>query len=124
MLFQARASCKIRHITNSKQNNSTYKKKNKQLSLSQMTNFRLFQTKEFADNNFKFDKNDTKFSKRVENSNFYFSHSVFKRLVLQTRKNQGLFGKGLKHLSVNNSKKHGGKKTAVQDLDVIKYIYS
>ena len=23
-----------------------------------------------------------------------FSHSVFKRLVLQTRKNQGLFGKG------------------------------
>ena len=29
-------------------------------------------------------------------SNFSFSHSVFKRLVLQTRKNQGLFGKGLK----------------------------
>ena len=28
-------------------------------------------------------------------SNFSFSHSVFKRLVLQTRKNQGLFGKGL-----------------------------
>ena len=27
-------------------------------------------------------------------SNFSFSHSVFKRLVLQTRKNQGLFGKG------------------------------
>ena len=27
--------------------------------------------------------------------NFSFSHSVFKRLVLQTRKNQGLFGKGL-----------------------------
>ena len=26
---------------------------------------------------------------------FSFSHSVFKRLVLQTRKNQGLFGKGL-----------------------------
>ena len=25
-----------------------------------------------------------------------FSHSVFKRLALQTRKNQGLFGKGLK----------------------------
>ena len=28
-------------------------------------------------------------------SNFSFSHSVFKRLILQTRKNQGLFGKGL-----------------------------
>ena len=28
-------------------------------------------------------------------SNFSFSHSVFKRPVLQTRKNQGLFGKGL-----------------------------
>ena len=44
--------------------------------------------------------------KRVENtvekekllvmSNFSFSHNVFKRLVLQTHKNQGLFGKGLK----------------------------
>ena len=29
-------------------------------------------------------------------SNFCFSDSVFKRLVLQTHKNQGLFGKGLK----------------------------
>ena len=28
-------------------------------------------------------------------SNFSFFHSVFKRLVLQTRKNQGLSGKGL-----------------------------
>ena len=28
-------------------------------------------------------------------SNSTFSHSVFKRLVLQTRKNEGLFGKGL-----------------------------
>ena len=27
---------------------------------------------------------------------FSFSHSVFKRLVRQTRKGQGLFGKGLK----------------------------
>ena len=32
-------------------------------------------------------------------SNFSFSHSVFKRLVLHTCKNQGLFGKGLKHLN-------------------------
>ena len=28
-------------------------------------------------------------------TNFAFSHSVFKRLEQQTRKNQGLFGKGL-----------------------------
>ena len=33
--------------------------------------------------------------KLLVRSNFSFSHSVFKRLVLQTRKNQGLFGKGL-----------------------------
>ena len=30
-------------------------------------------------------------------SNFCFSHSVFKRLILQTGKNKGLFGKGLLH---------------------------
>ena len=30
-------------------------------------------------------------------SNFSFSHNVSKRLVLQTRENQGLFGKGLKY---------------------------
>ena len=29
---------------------------------------------------------------------FSFSHNVFKRFVLQTRKNQGLFGKGLKYI--------------------------
>ena len=29
-------------------------------------------------------------------SNFSFSHSVFKRLVRQTRKNQGFFGKELR----------------------------
>ena len=33
--------------------------------------------------------------KLLVTSNFCFSHSVSKRLVLQTRKNQGLFGKGL-----------------------------
>ena len=61
--------------------------------------------KEFADDNSKFNENGGKVSKRVENtgekekllvtSNFSFSHSVFKRLVLQTRENQSLFGKGL-----------------------------
>ena len=34
--------------------------------------------------------------KLLVTSNFSFSHSVFKSLVMQTRKNQGLFGKGLK----------------------------
>ena len=33
--------------------------------------------------------------KLLVTSNFSFSYSVFKTLVLQTRKNQGLFGKGL-----------------------------
>ena len=33
--------------------------------------------------------------------NFSFSHSVFKRLVLQTCKNKGLFGKPLKPLPAN-----------------------
>ena len=33
--------------------------------------------------------------KLLVTSNFSFSHSVFKRLVQQTHKNQGLFGKGL-----------------------------
>ena len=36
--------------------------------------------------------------KLLVTSNFYFSRSVFKRLLLQTRKNQGLFGKGLSNL--------------------------
>ena len=33
-----------------------------------MTNFRLFQTEEFADNNFKFDENGRKLPKRFENT--------------------------------------------------------
>ena len=40
--------------------------------------------------------------KLLVTSNFSFSHGVFKRLVLQTRKNQGLFGKGLKGYSALN----------------------
>ena len=62
-----------------------------------MTNFRLFQSE---DNNFKFDKNGREKTlqekeKLLVTSNFSFSHNIFKRLVLQTCKNQGLFGKGL-----------------------------
>ena len=64
--------------------------------------------KQFADGNFKFDKNGSKFFKQVENtvgkgeimSNFYFSHSVFKRGLLPTFKNQGLFWKELMYGSV------------------------
>ena len=67
--------------------------------------------KEFADNNFKFDINGRTFSKQVENnvgkgeitSTFSFSYNVFKRFVLQTRKTQGLFGKGLKNLQKTSS---------------------
>ena len=33
--------------------------------------------------------------------NFSFSHSLSKRLVLQTRENQGLFGKGIKRLGIS-----------------------
>ena len=36
------------------------------LTLSQMSNFRLFQTGRVSDNNLKFDENGRKFSKRVE----------------------------------------------------------
>ena len=71
--------------------------------LTQATNFIFFQTERFADDNFKHDENGRKFSKIVENTlgkreiarNFSFSYSVFKRLVLQTHKNKGLYGKGL-----------------------------
>ena len=60
---------------------------------------------EFSDGNSRFDENGRKFSKRVENTvgkgeiaryeQFSFSHSVFKRLALKTRKNKGLFEKGI-----------------------------
>ena len=38
------------------------------LTLSQTTNFRLFQLKEIADDNSKFDENGRKLSKRIENT--------------------------------------------------------
>ena len=62
--------------------------------------------KGFADDNLKFDENGRKFLNRVENivrkgeivryEQFLLFYSVFKRLVLQTCKNQGLFWKGEK----------------------------
>ena len=42
--------------------------------------------------------------KLLVSSNFSFSHSVFKKLVLLTRKNQGLFGKGLKNVECKGKK--------------------
>ena len=36
--------------------------------------------------------------KLLVTANFFFSHSAFKRLVLQTRENQGLFGKRLNRI--------------------------
>ena len=61
--------------------------------------------KGFADDNYKFDENGRKFPRWVQNTSgkgkiahneqFSFSRSFFKRLVLQTSENQGLFGKGL-----------------------------
>ena len=85
--------------------------------LSKRQNVGDSKLKELANDNFKFDENGKKLFKRVRNtvgkgeislllvmSNFSFSHSVFKRLLLQTLKNQGLFGKGLKLLICNKRK--------------------
>ena len=57
--------------------------------------------KEFAEDNFKLDKNGRKFSKRVENTvgKGGIARSVFKSPVLQTSNKQGLLGKGLKNYS-------------------------
>ena len=73
--------------------------------------------KGFADANSKLDENGRKFSKRIENtvekekllvmSNFSFSHSVFERLVLHTRKTQGLFGNGLRCIAVEKFVRKG-----------------
>ena len=70
--------------------------------------------KEFTDCNSKFDKNGRKFSKWVENTSGngkiacyeQCSHNVLKRLVLQTHKNLGLFGKGLKFFKKNLTHSH------------------
>ena len=59
----------------------------KGLTLSQTTNLRLSEIKEYADGDFKLDENGRKFSKRKENTVgrgeiARYMHSVFKRLVL------------------------------------------
>ena len=79
------------------------------LTLSQMTNFRLFQIERVCRQQFQNwwqwqkilqmgRKQCGKKEKWLVMSNFSFSHIVYKRPVLQTRKNQGLFRKELKIL--------------------------
>ena len=74
------------------------------LTLSQTTNFRLFQAKRVCRWQFQMLVKMTESSlhrqktwwekeKLLVMSNFSFSHGVFKRLVLQTRKTPGLCGK-------------------------------
>ena len=67
--------------------------------------FWTFQQKEFAD---KFEIKMAESSRKgkkaqweeklLVKSNFSFSHCLCKRLVLQTCKNKGFFGKGLRHI--------------------------
>ena len=76
------------------------------LTLSHMTKFRLFQIKRVCRQWFQIWWTWQNFLLRVRKhwpigkffvaSNFSFSHSVFKRLILQTSENQGLFGKEFK----------------------------
>ena len=70
------------------------------------TNFRLFQLKKFADDNFRFDRNDRKLSKQVENTvgkgeiahykQFLLFPQCFERLASQGRQKVSLWGNGLK----------------------------
>ena len=48
-------------------------------------------------------------------SNFSFSHSVFKRLILQARKPPGLFRKGLNGGVVDTIKNRKGKEKCARD---------
>ena len=52
------------------------------LTLSKTTNFRLFQLREFADYNFKFDENGREFSKRVENTVVNGEISCYEQFLL------------------------------------------
>ena len=74
------------------------------LTLSKTTNFSSSKLKEFADDNFRYDENGRNFSTRVVKHYGKMRNcslgaispfpSVFKRLVQETHKTQGLFGKG------------------------------
>ena len=58
-------------------------------------------------------------------SNFSFSHSVIERLMIQTCKNQGLFGKGLstKHMHVCIIIYHECFIQVVNDFSVVLLIW-
>ena len=82
------------------------------LTLSQTTNFRFFQTEKslqttililmkMAESSPNEKKRLWEKEKLLVTSNFSFSHSVSKRLVQQTHKNQVLFGKELKKKKIN-----------------------
>ena len=57
--------------------------------------------------------------KLLVTSNFSFSHIVLKKLVLQTRKNQGLSEKGLSHCSVKKGFCEFEKKYQCRNLLII-----
>ena len=64
-----------------------------------------FKLKEFADDNFKFDMNGRKFSKRVENNVKKGEIARYEQFLLfpqcfQKASTAGLFGKGLKEILV------------------------
>ena len=93
------------------------------LTLSQTINFRLFQTQKtlqttisslmkMAESYPNGKKTLWEKEKLLVTSNFSFSHSIFKRLKLQTRKNQGLFGKRLS----NNENKSTQNKLQIQQF--------
>ena len=63
----------------------------------QTTNFRLFQLKEFADDNFKFDENSRKLSKWVENTVEKGEIARYEQyLLFPTVFSKGLFPRGVK----------------------------
>ena len=56
--------------------------------------------------------------KLLVTSNFSFSRSVFKKLVLQTRKNQGLFGKRVKRLYQHFTTRSFAKHSALLNINI------
>ena len=66
------------------------------LTQYQTTNSRLFQTEEFADDNFKFDKNGRKLSKQVENTVGKGEIACYEQFLLFPVFSKGLFPRGVK----------------------------
>ena len=59
--------------------------------------------------------------KLLVTSNFFFSHRVFKRLVLQTRKNRSLFGQRLKNIDIVQKK---GRKCWLPVFSSVSTVFS